>query len=199
MPVLIFSVRPIVYRTAIIANNNYYLDHTEIFLKEYLQLLYHGLLFLLSVATTEAGHCREYLVNICACCAYRSITKSILYELGGLVCFQVFACDNLIQVVLLTLLYIRFPRLINISISIDACHEVLNEFLLASQLHTRTYRLADIDEYLLVLAVAVVVVLYQKQYVVNVYLNLPYQFCFKYDIIIDHFFIALNSISPLVF
>ena len=71
----------------LIANNNYYSDYTEIFLKEYLQLLYHGLLFLLPVATTEAGHCWEYLVYICACCAYRSITKSILHELGGFVCF----------------------------------------------------------------------------------------------------------------
>ena len=75
----------------LIANNNYYSDYTEIFLKEYLQLLYHGLLFLLPVATTEAGHCWEYLVNIGSRCAYRSITESILNELGGLVCFQVCA------------------------------------------------------------------------------------------------------------
>ena len=63
------------------------LDHAEILLKERLQLLYHSLLFLLSVATPEAGHCWEYLVYICACCAYRSITKSVLHELDGLVCF----------------------------------------------------------------------------------------------------------------
>ena len=35
-----------------------YLDYTKILLKERLQLLYHGLLFLLPVATTEARHCR---------------------------------------------------------------------------------------------------------------------------------------------
>ena len=73
-----------------------HLDYAEILLKEPLQLLYHSLLFLLPVATTEARHCREYLVNIDSRCAYRSITKSVLYELGGLVCFQVLACDNLI-------------------------------------------------------------------------------------------------------
>ena len=77
-----------------------FLDYTEILFKEYLQLLNYDLLFLLSVATTETGHCWEYLVNVCAYCAYRSITKSILHELGGLVCFQVLACENLIQVVL---------------------------------------------------------------------------------------------------
>ena len=75
----------------LIANNNYYSDYTEIFLKEYLQLLYHGLLFLLPVATTEAGHCWEYLVYVGSCCAYRSITKSILHELGGFVCFFTFS------------------------------------------------------------------------------------------------------------
>ena len=42
-------------------------------------------------------------------------------------------------------------------------------------MHTRTYRLADIYEYLLVLAVTLVVVLHQKQYVVNVYLYLPFE------------------------
>ena len=57
----------------LIANNNYYLDYSKIFFKEYIQLLYHILLFLLSIATTKAGHCWEYFVNICACCAYRSI------------------------------------------------------------------------------------------------------------------------------
>ena len=82
-------------------NNNYffvrpkdffsYLDNTKILLKERLQLLYHSLLFLLPVATTVAGHCWEYLVNIGSRCAYRSITESILNELGGLVCFQVCA------------------------------------------------------------------------------------------------------------
>ena len=106
-----------------------HLDYSKIFLKKDLQLLYHILLFLLPVATTEAGHCWEYLVNICACCAYRSITKSILHELGGLVCFQFLACNNLIQVILLTLLHIRLPGLINICIGIDACHEILNEFI----------------------------------------------------------------------
>ena len=35
-----------------------HLDYTKILLKEALQLLYYSLLFLLSVATTEAGHCR---------------------------------------------------------------------------------------------------------------------------------------------
>ena len=35
-----------------------YLDYTKILLKEALQLLYHILLFLLPVATTEARHCR---------------------------------------------------------------------------------------------------------------------------------------------
>ena len=93
----------------LIANNNYYSDYTEIFFKKYLQLLYHILLFLLPVATTEAGHCWEYLVYICACCAYCSITKSVLHELDGLVCFQVLTCDILIQVVLLTLLFICLP------------------------------------------------------------------------------------------
>ena len=44
------------------------LDYAEILLKEHFQLLYHGLLFLLSVAATEAGHCWEYLVYICAWC-----------------------------------------------------------------------------------------------------------------------------------
>ena len=85
------------------------LDYSKILLKKSLQLIYHGLLFLLSVAATEAGHRREYLVNVCACCAYCSITKSILHELGGLVCFQVLTCDNLIQFVLLTLLFICLP------------------------------------------------------------------------------------------
>ena len=42
-------------------------------------------------------------------------------------------------------------------------------------MHTGTHRLADIYEYLLVLAVALVVVLDQKQYVVNIYLNLPFE------------------------
>ena len=42
-------------------------------------------------------------------------------------------------------------------------------------MHTGTHRLADIYEYLLVLAVALVVVLDPKQYVVNVYLNLPFE------------------------
>ena len=113
----------------LIANNNYYSDYTEIFLKEYLQLLYHGLLFLLPVATTEAGHCWEYLVYICACCAYCSIAKSVLHELGGLVCFQVLACDNLIQVVLLTLLFICLPLEQKNGISM-LCHR---HYLLYSQ------------------------------------------------------------------
>ena len=85
--------------------------YSEILLKKSLQLLYYGLFLLLSVATTEAGHRREYLVNVGACCAYRSITKSILHELDGLVCFQVLAYDNLIQVVMPTLLHKCLPRL----------------------------------------------------------------------------------------
>ena len=81
-------------------------DYSEILLKERLQLLYHSLLFLLPVATTEEGHCWEYLVNIGSRCAYRSITESIRHKLVGLVRFQVLTCDNLIQFVLLTLLFI---------------------------------------------------------------------------------------------
>ena len=80
----------------------------EIFFKKSLQLLNYGLL-LLSVATTEAGHCWEYLVNIGASCVYCSITKSVLHKLICFVCFQFLACNNLIQVVLLTLLYICLP------------------------------------------------------------------------------------------
>lgn len=105
------------------------LDNTKILLKEHFQLLYYRLLFLLPVATTEAGHCWEYLVYICACCAYCSITKSVLQELGGLVCFQVLACDNLIQVVLLTLLFICLPLEQKIGISM-LCHR---HYLLYSQ------------------------------------------------------------------
>ena len=113
----------------LIANNNYYSDYTEIFFKKYLQLLYHILLFLLPVATTEAGHCWEYHVYICPRCAYRSIAESILHELGGLVCFQVLACDNLIQVVLLTLLFICLPLEQKNGISM-LCHR---HYLLYSQ------------------------------------------------------------------
>ena len=80
----------------------------EIFFKKSLQLLNYGLL-LLSVATTEAGHCWEYLVNIGSRCAYSSITESIRHKLVGFVCFQVLTCDNLIQFVLLTLLFICLP------------------------------------------------------------------------------------------
>ena len=80
----------------------------EIFFKKSLQLLNYGLL-LLSVATTEAGHCWEYLVNIGSRCAYSSITESIRHKLVGLVRFQVLTCDILIQVVLLTLLFICLP------------------------------------------------------------------------------------------
>ena len=47
--IIIFFVRPKDFFS--------YLDYSEILLKEALQLLYHSLLFLLSVATTEAGHC----------------------------------------------------------------------------------------------------------------------------------------------
>ena len=86
-----------------------HLDYSKILLKEPLQLLYHSLLFLLSVAATEAGHCWEYLVNIGSRCSYRSITESIRHKLVGLVRFQVLTCDNLIQVVLLTLLFICLP------------------------------------------------------------------------------------------
>ena len=45
-------------------NNFYFLLDAEIFFKKSLQLLNYGLLLLLSGATTEAGHCWEYLVNI---------------------------------------------------------------------------------------------------------------------------------------
>ena len=106
-----------------------FLDYSEILLKEHFQLLNYRFLFLLSVASTEAGHRREYLVNVGACCAYCSITKSVLHELGGLVCFQVLACDNLIQVVLLTLLFICLPLEQKIGISM-LCHR---HYLLYSQ------------------------------------------------------------------
>ena len=106
-----------------------FLDYTEILLEEPFQLLNHRLLFLLSVATTEAGHRREYLVNIGASCAYCSITKSVLHKSCGLVCFEVLACDNLIQVVLLTLLFICLPLEQKIGISM-LCHR---HYLLYSQ------------------------------------------------------------------
>ena len=83
--------------------------YSEIFLKKDLQLLYHILLFLLPVATTEAGHCWEYLVNICSRSSHRSISESIRHKLVGFVRFQVLTCDILIQVVLLTLLFICLP------------------------------------------------------------------------------------------
>ena len=49
---------------SLIANNNYYSDYTEILLKETIKFLNYGLLFLLPVATTEAGHCwpQSYLI-----------------------------------------------------------------------------------------------------------------------------------------
>ena len=84
-------------------------DHAEIFLKEALQLLYHSLLFLLPVATPEAGHRREYLVNIGSRSSHRSISESIRHKLVGFVRFQVLTCDILIQFVLLTLLFICLP------------------------------------------------------------------------------------------
>ena len=72
-------------------------------------ILYHGFLFLLPVATTETGHCREYLVYICSRSSHRSISESIRHKLVGFVRFQVLTCDILIQVVLLTLLFICLP------------------------------------------------------------------------------------------
>ena len=100
----------------------------EIFFKKSLQLLNYGLL-LLSVATTEAGHCWEYLVNIGSRCSYRSITESIRHKLVGLVRFQVLTCDILIQVVLLTLLFICLPLEQKNGISM-LCHR---HYLLYSQ------------------------------------------------------------------
>ena len=56
-----------------------YLDYSKILLKESLQLLNHRLLFLLSVAATEAGHCWEYLVNACTYCAWCNTTNAMDY------------------------------------------------------------------------------------------------------------------------
>lgn len=106
----------------------------EVFFKKLRKPLDDRFLLFRAVAAAKAGDRREDLVNIRAGRFERTVAERIgnkALRFGG---FQLFFCDDLLQLLLFLLLHITLPIAVNVRCGVDGIDKAVDQIFLAAQL-----------------------------------------------------------------
>ena len=110
--------------------------NSEVFFKKLRKPLDDRFLLFRAVAAAKAGGRREDLVNIRAGRFERAVAERIGNKALRFCGLQLFFCDDLLQLLLLLLLYITLPIAVNIRCSVDRTNKAVDQIFLAAKLNT---------------------------------------------------------------
>lgn len=175
------------------------LYNPKISFKECFQLFDDGLFFLGAVGvTSEAAHRGKEAVDPDAGGFQFTVAEGVVDKLLRFIRLQIFLRDNDVDLFFLLLLDKCTPIVKDIVHLVHVSDEGLDQLFLAAQLGTGVNRAANIDDDLLILAVAVLVLLDEHEDIVDVDLDLLDQLDLKDDILCDIFLIAVLFLLPFV-
>jgi len=132
------------------------------FIKECLQLINDTLFFCRTVSAAKARYRRHQFINIRSGGLDFSGLQRGFDELPGLLRLEFFLCNDSRQILLLMPYHKVPPLQENIFNIVDPGNKVLDQGLFASQLWAGVHGFPNGNQNLLILAVGVVIFLYQK-------------------------------------
>ena len=150
--------------------------------------------------SSKATHSRHNLINIRANRFYLAISKGRIKEASGLIRLKLFLLDDLLQILFPLLSNIFIPVTDNILHLIDTRYERLNELFFTAKFRTGIYSFFDGNKKLFILTVFIIIFLHQHKNIVNIDLDLFYQFDLKDNIIrnIGTFVISSTTIPFII-
>ena len=160
----------------------------EVLLEEGLELLDDGLLLGFALALgADDGHGREDAGDADAGGGDFALLETVVDELVGLGGLEVLFADDGVEVTLATLGHVALPVLDDVARRVG-CHlvdELLDELLLVAKVGTRLDALDDLDDNLLVGAVALVVLVDEHEDVGDIDLHLLDELDLELDVVVD--------------
>ena len=146
----------------------YSLYYSEILLKESFQLFDDGLFLLGAVGVaSEAAHWGKEAVDPDAGSFQLTVAESVVDKLLRFICLQILLRDNDVDLFLLLLLDKCTPIVKDIVHFVRVGDEGLDQLLLTAQLGTGIYCATDIDDDLLILTVAVLILFDKHEDIYN--------------------------------
>ena len=128
------------------------------------------IIFLGSATTAKTGYRRHELVNFGSSRFQYSIAERIGHKFSGFFWFELFCHNNFSKVIFFLSKHKSAPVSCNLCVYIDTIDKGFNQFFLAAKLHTGIYCLTDRSENFLILTVALMILLDQHQYVVDIWI-----------------------------